>query len=171
MSSASAPVAIQPSPTATPGGIVSYYSECLCYRRVSAPALQMGLSAVKSEFDESTRPSVGEFVQSLQDLLKVQCEMQRKFETLSKTLTTLLLEDRQRQEEPDLSKIPRNKIPMKSQLHPAWEGVSTSSREASRVCEKRRKMAWMWRRHERTSHLSFHLSTRTLLFTQYIILL
>uniref|UniRef100_A0ABD2WHR6 CCHC-type domain-containing protein n=1 Tax=Trichogramma kaykai TaxID=54128 RepID=A0ABD2WHR6_9HYME len=47
---------------------------------------------------------------SLQDLLKVQCETQRKFDTLSKTLTTLLLEDRQRQEEQDLSKIPRNKI-------------------------------------------------------------
>ncbi|CAB0041763.1 unnamed protein product [Trichogramma brassicae] len=63
MSSASAPVAIQPSPAATPGGIVSYYCEGLCYRRVSAPALQMGLLAVKSEFDEGTRPSVGEFVQ------------------------------------------------------------------------------------------------------------
>uniref|UniRef100_A0ABD2WHF7 CCHC-type domain-containing protein n=1 Tax=Trichogramma kaykai TaxID=54128 RepID=A0ABD2WHF7_9HYME len=47
---------------------------------------------------------------SLQDLLKVQCETQRKFDTLSKTLTTLLLEDRQRQEEQDLSKIPRNKV-------------------------------------------------------------
>uniref|UniRef100_A0ABD2WH24 Uncharacterized protein n=1 Tax=Trichogramma kaykai TaxID=54128 RepID=A0ABD2WH24_9HYME len=73
---------------------------------------------------------------SLQDLLKVQCETQRKFDTLSKTLTTLLLEDRQRQEEQDLSKIPRNKIPLKSQQHPAWEGVSTSSRVASRVCEE-----------------------------------
>ncbi|CAB0037660.1 unnamed protein product [Trichogramma brassicae] len=58
-----APVAIQPSPAATPGGIVSYYCEGLCYRRVSAPARQMCLLAVKSEFDEGTRPSVSEFVQ------------------------------------------------------------------------------------------------------------
>ncbi|CAB0044004.1 unnamed protein product [Trichogramma brassicae] len=63
MSSASAPVAIQPSPAATLIGFVRYYCGGLCYRRVSAPALQIGLLAVKSEFDEGTRPSVGEFVQ------------------------------------------------------------------------------------------------------------
>ncbi|KAL7293509.1 hypothetical protein TKK_0012955 [Trichogramma kaykai] len=45
---------------------------------------------------------------SLQDLHKVQCETQRKFDTLSWTLTILLLKDRQRHEEPDSSRIPKN---------------------------------------------------------------
>ncbi|XP_023313793.1 serine/threonine-protein kinase B-raf-like [Trichogramma pretiosum] len=47
---------------------------------------------------------------SLKDLIKVQYDTQRKFDALSNTLTTLLLEDRQRREEPDSSRIPKNKI-------------------------------------------------------------
>ncbi|CAB0039275.1 unnamed protein product [Trichogramma brassicae] len=47
---------------------------------------------------------------SLQSLLEAQCNTQRKFDILNNTLTTLLLEDRQRREEPDLPGILRNKF-------------------------------------------------------------